>query len=190
MEIIAAVLGALIAAPLTWIISRRAEYRAHRYELTQRFAAELYSATFLPHRTAVQKLRSLVGAGEVTLTHVANGFWYPGVGSYYEGETLLGFNLHEHLTLYLGWLVRAGYAIDAGIVDVAGLKVQLGPALIWHARFIDDLLNEIDHQTASHQIETVGWIEIVRRAQSNLVGTIPMNRPELPPGTAQQKDTL
>ena len=173
VEVLTGLFGALVGALVTWLLGRNSERQRRRYEVTTEIASTFHSPNFMHHRVGMWQLGEAVVANETTMASIACGFWYPGKGSYYEGPDCYGLTLHGHLSIYIDWLSRVGYAIRTGLADSEGLRAQLEGNLIWYAWFIENLLTEIYRQTLDNQVPAPGWIELVRLAQKEIVGEVP-----------------
>ena len=138
VEVLTGLFGALVGALVTWLLGRNSERQRRRYEVTTEIASTFHSPNFMHHRVGMWQLGEAVVANETTMASIACGFWYPGKGSYYEGPDCYGLTLHGHLSIYIDWLSRVGYAIRTGLADSEGLRAQLEGNLIWYAWFIEN----------------------------------------------------
>ena len=145
--IITIITSSLVAAVLTitWDMRRR------RSDVTKEFIDEFLSSNFLRHRIGIAKLRRKLLNQDVQISEVARGFWYPGGKGVYEGEVSQqdGFNEHQHLEAYLGFLVRLRHAVKIKQVNKPDIKSALETSYVWHADLTNALAAEIRRQVAA-----------------------------------------
>lgn len=101
--------------------------RAERHNTTTNLMNEYLSSSFIAHRDSIFEVRRRVEAGEVDIADIASGFWFPGQpDSYYVGNTSATLTDHQHLTVYIGFIVRLADSIRRRRVDLATIRNQLG----------------------------------------------------------------
>ncbi len=165
MEVFAALVAAIVAAPLTWLVATRTDRSRLRYETTARLVSEYLSREMLEHKVAVAALRRRLAGGAVEIECVAAGFWFPGRPDFHGQGDPNDAAEHEHLEVLLGWYKQAGYLLTRNMVDEQGLKTQVGASLAWSASMIGDLLREIRRQAEEDGYEPPGWLPAVTRVQ-------------------------
>jgi hypothetical protein len=142
---------------------------------------EYYSTDFLKHRIAVDMLRRRVTSLETpiekaliektTIDDIAYGFWYPGQDDYYKGEVTDGLNEHQHLTAYLGFIIRMSHGEMNGLLEPDLLRSALSTSYNWEAGFVLSLAEKAREQVNAYGKESAEipvWITAVERVKEVL----------------------
>lgn len=170
--------GAFAGFLASWTLARQTDRRA----VTDQLVAEFMSAGFLSHRIAVSKLRRSVQSGEVDINAIAAGFWFPGRSNHYTGEFYGELNIHQHLTAYIGYLVRLAHAHRSGRLDRNSARAALGTYLLWNDTFIKQISEAVIHQAQESGAIVPPWTNDARHLHINLVvpATSPRSRERRP----------
>ncbi len=109
---VSAVVATLTAAIVSSFIAIIYHQRTSRRQATIEIIDEFLSPAFLVHRAVVSSLRRKVQAGIVPLAEIAKGYWYPGKpGRSYQGDKVDTLNEHQHLTIFLGYVMRLAHRV-------------------------------------------------------------------------------
>lgn len=163
-EVINPLLGAFFGALFALLGSLFLSSKKYKKDTTQDFMNEFFSRDFLSHRIAISNLREKVINGDVLLSNIAAGYWYPGLHEEYSGETYDGLTEHQHLEAYFGFVVRLSHANSRGQIDKQTIRSALRTSYLWHADFSTCLADEAEGQVRRADIEDAPvWIEAVRQ---------------------------
>lgn len=124
--------------------------RAERYKTTTDLMNEYFSIEFTHHRESLFQTGRRVAADSVDIDDVALGFWFPGALCYV-GETYASLTEHQHLTVYIGYIVRLADSVVRRRADLTTLQNGLGTELLWEY----DLVSKVA-QTALRQADEAG----------------------------------
>jgi len=163
-EVVGPLVGAFFGALFALLGSMILSHRKSKKDTTQDFINEFFSRSFLSHRVAISNLREKVISGDVLLSDVAAGYWYPGVTGEYSGENYDGLTEHQHLEAYYGFVVRLSHAYSRGQIDKQAIRSALRTSYLWHADFSTCVADEAEGQVRRARIDDAPvWIEAVRQ---------------------------
>ncbi|MEV8547268.1 hypothetical protein [Streptomyces sp. NPDC051572] len=131
--------------------------------LTQALVEEFLSASFMEHRVSVSKTRRKLEDGTVTAAALAGGFWYPGDADYYAGETFGLLNEHQHLGVFLEFLVRVDRVLARKVVDQSDLAASLSDKLIWYRDLSTAVAEETARQATAAGVPVPQWVGAATR---------------------------
>jgi hypothetical protein len=143
-------LGAFVGAGFAFLLAFLKSRSDKRKETSLSLVDEYYSTDFLKHRIAVNMLRTRVGFGEIAIDKIAWGFWYPGKSDYFKGDVTDGLNEHQHLTAYLGFIVRVSHANRNGLLDPVLLRSALSTSYDWESGFVWSVAAKTREQVLAH----------------------------------------
>lgn len=143
-------LGAFVGAGFAFSLAFLKSKTDKRKEISLSLVDEYYSTDFLKHRIAVDMLRMRVNSNETTIDRIACGFWYPGKQDYFKGDVTDGLNEHQHLTAYLGFIVRVSHANMNGLLDPVLLRSALSTSYDWEAGFVWSVAAKTREQVQAH----------------------------------------
>jgi hypothetical protein len=169
-EAIAAVLGAILGAIGAIYVSARTAKRTEQASATANAIAEFFSDGFLRHRVSVHRTRQKYLRGEVQISEIAAGFWYPGPGSdYFEGENDDQFNEHQHLESYLGYISRIDFLLRRGWAAANDLERALSSKLVWTDEFLCELAVETARQAEAANAPRPQWVDGVHNVSQRVI---------------------
>jgi hypothetical protein len=149
----------------------RADTHARQVARAQDLLDEFYSSSFLQHRIVVSQVRQKVLTGKVDIDFLTRGFIIlqnnaedGDPDAYYAGETVGSLNEHQHLSAYLGYVVRLAGAVEFGVADSRMVSTLLRSQYYWHASLLSHM---VDSAVRRLEAETVvphrpGWIHAVK----------------------------
>ncbi|WP_194833567.1 hypothetical protein [Nocardia sp. XZ_19_369] len=172
-----AALGAFVGGLAGFLSSLLLTRQERRATITSELMATFFSDAFLAHRISISDLWYKFRAGEVAAEDIAGGFWFPGVSPHYIGDTFGTLNTHQHLTAYIGFIVRLDHEMTHRRLHRDEIRSAFGMQL----HYADELLTRVAQATAAqaerHNALAPAWIEAVQRVHDALVvSTTSMNR--------------
>ncbi|MEU8411894.1 hypothetical protein AB0C24_03860 [Amycolatopsis japonica] len=173
LPFVTAALGAFFGSVGGFTSSLYLARRADRQSTTNHLMTEFLSVTFLAHRIALEHLRARMSDGDVTAAQVAGGFWYPGDRNYYRGELEGELNTHQHLTMYIGFLVRMADAIQRRRIDVDAIRAGIGAQLRWCDALVLEVAAQTQQQATENDAPFPTWVAAARLVHEKLVEQLP-----------------
>lgn len=149
----------------------RADTHARKVARAQDLLDEFYSSSFLQHRIVVSRIRQRVLFGQVDVEFLTRGFIIlrndeqdGDPDAYYEGETVGSLNEHQHLSAYLGYVVRLAGAVEFEVADRKMVSTLLRSQYFWHAKLLNQMTEcataRLEKDAAAP--DRPGWIHAVR----------------------------
>jgi hypothetical protein len=133
----------------------RVDTHARQVARAQDLLDEFYSSNFLQHRIAVSQVRNKVLRGEINIDFLTRGFIIlkdneedGDTTKHHEGETIGDFDEHNHLTAYLGYVVRLAGAVEFGVADRRMVITLLRSQYYWHAILLNKMVQSAVSQLA------------------------------------------
>ena len=112
-------------------------------------------------------------SGQVSADEIAGGFWYPGRDSYYIGDTFGDLNAHQHLTAYIGFIVRLAHEANHRRLDREEINAALGMQLVWHFPLLQDVARAAKDQAAEVGVPTPTWVASVAEIDRRILALGP-----------------
>lgn len=148
----------------------RAETAARQVARAQDLLDEFYSSEFIKHRIVVSTIRQKVLAGKVDIDFLTRGYLNlrdeeedGNPTTYYEGAVFGELNEHQHLSIYLGYLIRLAGAVEFNVADSEMIKRLLDSQYQWHSRLLNIMLASADKNLKSEvgRVHVPGWMHAV-----------------------------
>ena len=158
MELAAAIVGALLGAIAALVASLYIAREADRRNSTAQVVAEFLSDEFLAHRISVSHTRRKRDAGSVSIEEIARGYWFPGGGNSYQGDTYRDMNEHQHIEAYIGFLIRVEYLATRRRLNVPELSAVIGMTLQYHMQIMRQVAAEARRQAEEADVKVPTWI--------------------------------
>ena len=186
--IFSTLLGALLGGISGFLVSLWTNRQTQRMALTQALVEEFLSASFMEHRISVSKTRRKLEDGTVTAAALAGGFWYPGDAGFYAGETFGLLNEHQHLGVFLEFLIRVDRVLTRKLADQSDLSVSLSDKLVWYRDLSTAVAEETARQATEAGVPVPHWVgaasRVFRQLNVSHQGELQAGLPSLP-GSAE-----
>jgi hypothetical protein len=156
--IVSTLLGTLLGGLAGLLVSLWTTRQSHRMALTQTLLAEFLSASFLQHRISIESTQRKWRDGAVTASALAGGFWCPGEAGYYAGETSGSLNEHQHLEVYLEFLIKVDHALARKLADRSDLAASLSGEILWEEDIVRAMADETKRQAADAGVPVPRWV--------------------------------
>jgi hypothetical protein len=155
--------GALFGGAFAMVAAFLLQRRTERRNVTRSFIDEFFSTSFLYHRIATSELARKVRREDVPIETVAKGYWYPSLPEeeVYTGATSRELNEHQHLEVYLGFLVRLAHSYRKDTLDKDEVSSALRSGYLWHGDLVTWLADETRAQVRKHKAELPIWVDAV-----------------------------
>jgi hypothetical protein len=180
--IVSTLLGPLLGGLAGLLVSLWTTRQSHRMALTQALLAEFLSAPFLQHRIAIESTQRKWRDGAVTASTLAGGFWCPGQASYYAGDISGSFNEHQHLEVYLEFLIKVDHALTRKLADRSDLAASLSGEILWEEDLVRAVAEETKRQAADAGLPAPRWVGAAERVFRQLnvphraeLGSVPLS---------------
>ncbi|MFI5565049.1 hypothetical protein ACIA2T_37635 [Amycolatopsis japonica] len=142
--------------------------RAERYKTTTDLMNEYFSIDFTHHRESLFQTGRRLATGDVDVDDIALGFWFPG-GLCYIGETYASLTEHQHLTVYIGYIVRLADSVSRRRVDLTTLQNGLGTELLWEYGLVSKVAHAAARQADKAGAPTPSWPDSVKTVHDSVL---------------------